>query len=553
MLREPREFPILYVDDEPENLRIFELTFRRDFTIFTATSGEQGLEIINTKPVAVVLSDHRMPGMTGTEFLARAAAIDPKTIRIMVTAYGDAATLTDAINNGSIYHFIAKPWNPDDVRATLLRGIEAYSLERERSQLLNELTVLNRVSGALTRELELDRLLGLLMRTLREDLGYDGANLLLQNPKSRALEWVAPAVPDDIDERLAQLRFTTDNALEFITLLEDGRSLTLRSDHLLEYPRAVRQWMTEVAADEILVAPLFGKQGLIGAITVDNRRGGRRFHSDDITLIEGLSNQASIAVENARLVDDLRRSREQVRRADRLGSLGMLAAGLAHEINNPLVAINTFLAMAPAKRAEHDLEFWGEYHALTLREVDRIRELVRTMRRLGQGGTGGVSYETFAPGEVASEVVTLLHREAELGRVKLELSVDPATPKIVAARDQIHQVMLNLVLNALSVTPPDGEVFVRTAPAAGGDGVEIEVRDTGPGIPPDHLEQIFDPFFTTKGPDSGSGLGLMVCHRIATDHRGTIEVTSREGRGAAFLVRLPLDAREPREASAATA
>jgi signal transduction histidine kinase len=113
--------------------------------------------------------------------------------------------------------------------------------------------------------------------------------------------------------------------------------------------------------------------------------------------------------------------------------------------------------------------------------------------------------------------------------------------------------MLNLVLNALSVTPPDGEVFVRTAPAPGGDGVEIEVRDTGPGIPPEHLEQIFDPFFTTKGPDSGSGLGLMVCHRIATDHRGTIEVTSREGRGAAFLVRLPLDAREPREASAATA
>jgi DNA-binding NtrC family response regulator len=147
MLRDLREYPILYVDDEPDNLRIFELTFRRDFTIFTATGGEQGIEIINTKPVAVVLSDHQMPGMTGTEFLARAAAIDAKTIRIMVTAYGDAATLTDAINNGSIYHFIAKPWNPDDVRATLIRGIEAYALERERSQLLNELTVLTRVSA----------------------------------------------------------------------------------------------------------------------------------------------------------------------------------------------------------------------------------------------------------------------------------------------------------------------------------------------------------------------------------------------------------------------
>src|SRR5262249_27273989 len=214
------------------------------------------------------------------------------------------------------------------------------------------------------------------------------------------------------------------------------------------------QWMAEVAAEEILVAPLFGKQGLIGAITVDNRRGGRRFTADDVALIEGLSNQASIAVENARLVDDLRPSRGQVRRADRPrcrggpGSLGRPGAGLAHEINNPLVAINTFLAMAPAKRAENDLEFWGEYHQLTLREVDRIRELLRTMRRLGQGGVGATSYETFAPGDVAGEVVTLLHREAELGRVKLELAVDPATPKIEASRDQIHQVVLNLVLNA---------------------------------------------------------------------------------------------------------
>src|SRR4029434_9640374 len=140
---------------------------------------------------------------------------------------------------------------------------------------------------------------------------------------------------------------------------EAGHSLTLRSENLLQYSAAVREWMSEVAADEILVTPLYGKDGLIGAITVDNRRGGRRFVPDDVTLIEGLSHQASIAVENARLVEDLRRSREQVRRADRLGSLGMLAAGLAHEINNPLVAINTFLAMAPQKRSENDSEFWG--------------------------------------------------------------------------------------------------------------------------------------------------------------------------------------------------
>jgi signal transduction histidine kinase/FixJ family two-component response regulator len=540
MLRELREYPILYVDDEVENLRIFELTFRRQFGIYTATSGEEGLEILNTKPVAVVLSDHRMPGMTGTEFLARVAEIDPKTIRIMVTAYGDAETLQDAINNGSIYHFIPKPWNPDDVRATLIRGIQTYALERERAQLLQELTVVNRVSAELNRELDIERLLELFTHTLRRDLGYDGASLLLWDAKERSLAWAQTSVArDEIDQRLASLRFTDENARDLVEQLEDGRALTLKSEDLLDYSPGVREWVTEVAAEEILVTPLFGTDGLIGAITVDNRRGGRRFQVEDVTLIEGLSNQASIALENARLVEDLRRSRDQLRRVDRLGTLGTLAAGIAHEINNPLVAIRSFLSEAPGKRNEDDDEFWGDYYDATRHEVDRIRDLVATMRRLGQGGASQMSRETFDPSEVTADVVGLLRREAELSHVELRLESDPSTPKIVAVRDQVHQVVLNLVLNALAVTPPDGSISVRTAGASEG-GVEIEVSDCGPGIPPDQLEQIFDPFFTTKGPDEGSGLGLMVCHRIVTDHGGTIEVRSGSAGGASFLVRLPL-------------
>jgi signal transduction histidine kinase len=142
------------------------------------------------------------------------------------------------------------------------------------------------------------------------------------------------------------------------------------------------------------------------------------------------------------------------------------------------------------------------------------------------------------------EVVTLLHREAELGHVSLRAELDPATPKIVAVRDQVHQVVLNLVLNAIAATPPSGEVVVQTRPDAERGGVAVEVRDTGPGIPADHLEQVFDPFFTTKAPDEGSGLGLMICHRIVTDHDGTIEVCSREGEGATFTVRLPVEPRD---------
>jgi two-component system NtrC family sensor kinase len=541
-LRDYREYPILYVDDEPENLRIFELTFRRQFAILTARSASEGLEILQREPVALVLSDHRMPGMTGTEFLARVAQLDPKTIRIMVTAYGDVETLEAAINDGSIYRFIAKPWTPEEVGVTLRRAIESYALEREREQLLHELAILNRVSSSLARELDLERLQTLLLHTLVRDIGVDAAALLSIDPRDGSLRWERGYPLDqDLDRSLRQLRFGDATAPRFVEKLRNGRSHVLRLEEALDHEAPVRRWITEVAAGEMLVAPLHGKDALIGALCVDNRRGGKPFTSDDRTLLEGLSNQAAIAIENARLVEDLRRSREQVRRADRLGSLGTLAAGLAHEINNPLVSITTFLAMAPAKRSENDEEFWGPYHQLTCREVDRIRGLVETMRRLGRGSAQTAPRETVDVPAIVDEVVTLLHRESELVRVNLRGEADPDTPKIVAVRDHVHQVVLNLVLNALAATPEGGRVLVRCAPRNG--GLMLEVSDTGSGIPAEHMDQIFDPFFTTKGPDEGSGLGLMVCHRIVSDHGGSIEVRSRENEGATFSIFWPIDAR----------
>jgi two-component system NtrC family sensor kinase len=534
-----REYPVLYVDDEPENLRVFELTFRREFSILTASGGEEALELINNQPVALVLSDHKMPGMTGVEFLTRARELDPKTVRILVTAYGDAETLQGAINNGSIYRFVPKPWSPEDMRVTLRRAVEVYALDRERSQLVQELTLLNRVSRTINRELDIESLLGLLLETLIDELGYDGAAILFFDEKEGALSWARLAPEDSpINDRLREIVITKQTASTFVGRLRDGEAQILPIGQAVDLDRPIATWVTEVAAGEILVTPLVGKNRVLGALAVDNRRGGGSFTSDDRTLLEGLANQAVIAIENARLVEDLRRSREQVMRADRLGTLGTLAAGLAHEINNPLVSIHTFLSMAPEKRSEEDPEFWEDYHALASREVDRIRRLVDTMRRLGHNSGEAAPREMLEAGEIAREVVSLLGREARRAKVQLTVACDPETPKIMATRDHLHQLFMNLVLNAIFATPPNGEVRVRTFADPSGNGVCAEVSDSGEGIPEEHLEHIFDPFFTTKGPDQGSGLGLMICHRIAEEHGGSIEVRSRPGEGATFCVRL---------------
>jgi signal transduction histidine kinase len=535
-----REYPVLYVDDEPENLRIFELGFKRDFSVITASSGEQGLTLLAQRPVAVVLSDQKMPGLTGVEFLARARDVDPKTIRMLITAYGDAETLGGAINEGSIYRYIAKPWRPDELRLAVRRAIEVYALDREREQLLRELTTLNRVARTINQELELEPLLGLLLDAVVTELGFDAAAVMLFDERHRALRVARMSPPGDVALALAGYEIGLAEAPKFLERLEAGEIQLLTEDQALGYEPPLRRMVAEVAADQLLVVPLVAKQRVLGALAVDNRRGGPGFDTDERLLLDGFSTQAAIAIANAQLVDALRRSRLHVARADRLGTVGTLAAGVAHEINNPLVSIQTFLSLAPAKREEGDTEFWGPYHELALSELERIRGLVATMSRLARGGGERAARAPCDVAEVCTEAARLLTHEVHEAQLTLEVRAESETPKVCAVREQLHQVVLNLVLNALQATQPGGRIDVRTW---GEDGEPptacIEVRDTGSGISPAHIEQIFDPFFTTKGPDQGTGLGLMICHHIVSDHGGSIEVESQPNAGATFRVRLP--------------
>jgi signal transduction histidine kinase/CheY-like chemotaxis protein len=542
-LLDHREYPVLYVDDEPDNLRIFELTFRRDFTVLTATNAKQGLELLSQHPVAVVLSDQKMPGIEGVEFLRRVRELDPGVVRILVTAYGDAKILGDAINDGNIYRYLPKPWEPEDMRLTVRRAIESYALEAERATLLEELMILNRLSRTIHRDIDRGRLYETLLSALREELDFDGCALMLCDPDSVSLRFAAAEPNDEVAGRLREISFDERTAPIFLDALYKGDSQMLHGDEAAELETPVRAWLTEVSAEEIFVVPLIGKERVVGALAVDNRRGGQRLGADGRMLIEGLAMQAVIAIENAQLVDELRRSRAHVRRVDRLGTLGTLAAGLAHEINNPLVSLNTFLSLAPEKRETEDPSFWGEYHELACAELERIRGLVESMSRLGRGGpAAALAREAVNVADVTQQVVRLLHRETERAGVEVQLELAESLPEIEVVRDQIHQVVLNLTLNAIQASQAGGSIVISVdsdGPPAEPTGIRIRFQDSGEGISEEDLERIFDPFFTTKDPDRGTGLGLMISHQIVADHGGSIEVESTLGEGATFHVRLP--------------
>ena len=279
----------------------------------------------------------------------------------------------------------------------------------------------------------------------------------------------------------------------------------------------------------------------LGVLALGPRSDGRPYRDDEVELLSTLANQVAVAVENARLYEALKESKQMLQRASRLSAVGTLAAGMAHEIRNPLVAVQTFLQILPERL--DDPEVTGELRAVALGELQRVSKLITEL--LGMARSPVRSFEATDLDDAVAQVVRLLRVPAEKKQVDLRRTGDPL-PTAYADASRLKQAMLNLTMNAIEATPPGTAVTIATrtgVDAAGRPFCQIEVQDQGPGIPAAHLEAIFHPFFTTK--ETGTGLGLAVTQQIVADHGGFIHVESLEGAGATFIIQVPLEQKPP--------
>lgn len=237
----------------------------------------------------------------------------------------------------------------------------------------------------------------------------------------------------------------------------------------------------------------------------------------------------------------VRELEEQVRRSDRLAALGVLAAGVAHEVRNPLVGVR-----AAAQLMEREPGFppsLQEFTGIIIREVDRLNRLVGDLLALAGGRP--LRIQPCNVNQVVEEALRLEESTLQAGAITVVRRYDPAVPAVAADPDRLLQVFLNLIRNgAEAMAGGAGELqlrtrFERVAPQCGGGAAAVvEIGDRGPGIPPETQAQVFNPFFTTK--DGGTGLGLPISLRIVEEHGGAIEVHSRVGQGTTFRVLLPI-------------
>ncbi len=227
---------------------------------------------------------------------------------------------------------------------------------------------------------------------------------------------------------------------------------------------------------------------------------------------------------------ELQNTFEQVKRADRLSAIGQLAAGLAHEIRNPLASIDGAAEVMEA--AERPEEVRAETMGIVRKECARLNRLLTNL--LDFARPRDPEWRGVDVARVLASVIELVKHSAGKG-VRLRRQTPDQLPLIWADEEQLAQVILNLTINAAQAMPQGGEILLAARASEG--GVVIDVTDQGAGIPPEHMEKIFDPFFTTK--DNGTGLGLPVVHQIVRQLGGTISVVKNRGLGMTFSLFFP--------------
>jgi len=332
-------------------------------------------------------------------------------------------------------------------------------------------------------------------------------------------------------------------------LIKDEVNQTLSSKLLMPDEKkrltTLKKEMEKLHAQIIVPCITRGKymgNKLVAVFCLGEKKSGDMYSNDDIQLLSTLSNQAAVAVENAIMYSDLmsqfkelKETKDQLVQSEKLAALGTMAAGIAHEIRNPLTSLQLFVQMMAERFDDH--EFREKFTQIVPPEIERLNRIVNDLVSFAKP-----SKLTKEPAQL-NEVLDKTVRLSEISFKKLNVKVIKEftdVPKALIDSQQIMQVCLNLLMNGAQAMPNGGTLTVRTYANHIMGKVCIDIVDTGVGISDDNLKRLFSPFFTTK--EGGTGLGLAITRRIIGEHQGEIKVKSKVGEGTTFTIELPMAA-----------
>jgi two-component system, probable response regulator PhcQ len=382
-----KKYLVLYVDDEEKSLKYFRETFGDKFSILIAPNADEGFKLLkeNLDKVAILMTDQRMPGEKGIQSWEKSRQLNPRILRLLVTAYSDLETAIDAVNTGAVYKYVTKPWDIPQLEITLKRAMEFFIVQNERDQLLRE-------------------------------------------------------------------------------------------------------------------------------------------------KISTLYN---------------------VMLTDRILSLGVLATGLSHHIRNSMVAVKTFLDLAPKKLKEENLDlnqlrnpdFWKEYYQKVQAQMDKVVLLLSDLWESSEKPSADFPDKVNLH-QAVGEAIAQMRGELDKKKITVDNQVPQNLPQLGVDRKKFDRLFELLLKEELSSLPSGGQVkFTAQAlgPKEGPLEIQIELSDDGPGLSPEMVRSIFDPFFVRSGNPQEFGIHLMTCFFIVYHHGGRVSARRENGKGTVFTLIFPLN------------
>jgi signal transduction histidine kinase len=391
---------------------------------------------------------------------------------------------------------------------------------------IDELVAMQQLSNVISVTTEPQNVIDKLVELTKQVIPVHDANIYLFNQHSNHLEPLVDRSAGRLDKEAQQQ--LESGIIDWV--FSEKRTIVIPD---LEY------MVSGEAARNFVIVPLIIRNKPIGIFIIQTEKPREEFSSQDIQLLSVLANQAAVGIANwqsnqqlKQVNDELKASQGQMIQTAKLAAIGELAAGILHEIKNPLQIIMMHLDMVRRGRA---MENWND---LVLQQVRRLNDITKRLMRFSTNASEDLPIAGVDINKAIEEMLALVEHDFSRENVLLETNLDVSSPVGAANLNFLQQVFLNILLNARDAMPERGTITVESF--IENERVAISFTDTGVGIPKEHLTDIFKPFFTTKEREHGTGLGLSISNKIITQFGGKIVVQSEVGKGSTFTIYLPI-------------
>lgn len=519
---------VLVVDDEPGIAALCKRVLSRaGYDVVSLTDPRAAIEHLQHHRLDLLVVDIRMPEVDGFDVISRAQMVQPDIAVLVMTGFGTVETAIRALRQG-VDGLLLKPFERSDELLSSVRQVLTDNQRKRDTARMQALRPLFNVTETLFSETDRDRLLELILSAMRDHLHC--SNVAYYKVEDGSVSTVA--------QRGRVLQVDGGNfATQLIRSVDsDGNPIVFNATGPGEAD--AQALLSTLGLGSAILIPV-ARSNLHAVLFAARDASGSPFRGADLEMFFVLARQAVVAMENARLYDDLRsyvrqieESQQALLRVEKMAAAGRLTASIAHEVNNPLQSVQNCLHLAG--REDLEPEKRKEYFELAKKELERLTKTVQRMLDFYRPGAARVEQVDVL--DLLNHVLSLTSSQLRSKNIHIVTDLPDAMPLIYAVSSQIQQIFFNLILNSFDAMPEGGELRVGARAVTG--GVEILFEDSGPGIPADRRENIFEPFFSTK--EGGTGLGLTVSYNIVTAHGGTLDLIDGQGSGACFRLFLPM-------------